>query len=108
MNKDIFEGKWHQFKGKIKEKWGKLTDEDLTQINGKSEQLSGKLQERYGWGKEKADQEISSWRASCNKDCACGKKDCKCCSMNNKECKCKDGSCSCSSCSKDHKRRKAS
>lgn len=55
MNKDIFEGKWNEFKGKIKEQWGKLTDDDLTQINGKKDQLLGKLQTRYGYTKEHAE-----------------------------------------------------
>ena len=48
MNWDRVEGNWKQFTGKIKEKWGDLTDDDLTQINGKREQLEGKIQERYG------------------------------------------------------------
>ncbi|MES2273654.1 MAG: CsbD family protein, partial [Chlamydiota bacterium] len=46
MNRDLFEGKWHEVKGKIKEKWGKLTDDDVAQINGKYEQLVGRLQKR--------------------------------------------------------------
>lgn len=58
MNKDLFEGKWNQVKGKVKEKWGKLTDNDLTQINGKRDQLVGKLQERYGYQKEQAEREL--------------------------------------------------
>jgi len=58
MQGDIFAGKWHQFKGKIKEKWGKLTDDDLTRINGNREKLLGSLQERYGWEKKRADEEL--------------------------------------------------
>lgn len=65
MNKDEFAGKWHEFKGKIKEKWGKLTDDDITQINGKLEQLSGKLQKKYGWEKEQTEREINHWCTSC-------------------------------------------
>ena len=48
MNNDRVVGSWHQVKGKIKEKWGKLTDDDLKEIEGKGEQLAGKLQQRYG------------------------------------------------------------
>lgn len=48
MNKEQFEGIWNQMKGKVKEKWGKLTDDDLTQINGRRDQLLGKLEQRYG------------------------------------------------------------
>lgn len=61
MNKDEFEGQWKIFKGKIKEKWGKLTDDDMSQINGKKDQLLGKLQERYGLTKEKAEEELDRW-----------------------------------------------
>jgi len=56
MNWDRIEGNWKQFTGKVKEKWGKLTDDDLTAIAGKREQLEGKIQERYGVEKEVADQ----------------------------------------------------
>ena len=58
MNWDIIKGKWAQAKGEVKSKWGDLTDDDLTQINGEREKLAGKLQERYGWAKEKAEEEI--------------------------------------------------
>lgn len=61
MNKDIMEGKWNEVKGKVKEKWGKLTDNDITQINGKKEALLGKLQSIYGYDKERATQEISNF-----------------------------------------------
>ena len=64
MNKDIFEGNWKQVKGKVKEKWGKLTDDDLTRINGKREQLMGSLQTRYGWEKDRAQEEIDSFEKS--------------------------------------------
>ena len=46
------EGSWKQVKGQVKEKWGKLTDDDLTTINGKRDQLEGKIQERYGLAKD--------------------------------------------------------
>lgn len=58
MNKDIFEGKWNQFKGKIKEKWGRLTNNELTQINGKRDQLLGKLQTKEGWSKDQVSKEV--------------------------------------------------
>ena len=52
MNTDILQGKWHQMKGEIKERWGKLTDDDLGRIDGNTERLYGILEERYGWTKE--------------------------------------------------------
>ena len=61
MNKDMFEGKWKELKGGIKEKWGKLTDDDIMRINGKYEQLLGTLQKRYGYEKDQAEKEINSW-----------------------------------------------
>lgn len=61
MNKDQTEGNWKQFKGKVKEKWGKLTDDDLTVVEGKRDQLVGKIQERYGYKKEEAEKELKSW-----------------------------------------------
>jgi uncharacterized protein YjbJ (UPF0337 family) len=61
MNWDTLQGNWMQVKGKIKEKWGKLTDDDLTAINGKRDQLAGKLQERYGYAKEKAEKELDEF-----------------------------------------------
>jgi uncharacterized protein YjbJ (UPF0337 family) len=64
MNKDIFQGEWTQLKGKIKEKWGKLTDNDLTEINGKREQLIGKLQKAYGFTREKVERELAEWEKS--------------------------------------------
>lgn len=59
MNNDQFKGQWNQFKGKIKEKWGKLTDDDMRQIDGKRDQLLGKLQSRYGFEKQRAEDELS-------------------------------------------------
>ena len=64
MNKDQFQGQWKEIKGKIKEKWGKLTDDDLTQVNGKRDQLLGKLQQRYGYAKEKAEEELKRWEGT--------------------------------------------
>ena len=65
MNKDTLKGDWNLVKGKIKEKWGKLTDDDLTEINGKKEQLLGKIQKKYGFAKEKAEQELTDWEKQC-------------------------------------------
>jgi uncharacterized protein YjbJ (UPF0337 family) len=61
MNKEQFQGQWNQIKGKVKEKWGKLTDDDITVINGKREQLVGTLQKKYGIEKEKVEKEISEF-----------------------------------------------
>lgn len=58
MNSDIIKGKWKQLNGRIKERWGNLSDDDLNVAEGHSEYLAGKLQERYGWTKEKAQQEL--------------------------------------------------
>jgi uncharacterized protein YjbJ (UPF0337 family) len=64
MNWDRIEGKWKQSVGKVKEKWGKLTDDDLRVIAGKREQLVGKIQERYGIAKDAAEQQIDEFVAS--------------------------------------------
>ena len=61
MNSDQMEGKWKQAVGKVKEKWGKLTDDDLTAINGQKEQLVGKIQERYGIAKEAAQKQVDEF-----------------------------------------------
>jgi uncharacterized protein YjbJ (UPF0337 family) len=61
MNWDRIEGNWKQFKGKAKEQWGKLTDDDLDVVDGKRQQLEGRLQERYGYAKDKATEEIDGW-----------------------------------------------
>lgn len=58
MNSDVIKGKWKQLTGKIKERWGDLTDDDLQAAAGHAEYLVGKLQERYGWSKERAEQEV--------------------------------------------------
>jgi uncharacterized protein YjbJ (UPF0337 family) len=61
MNWDQIEGKWKQLRGAAKEKWGKLTDDDLDCINGKRDQFVGKLQERYGIAKEEAQKTLNDW-----------------------------------------------
>jgi uncharacterized protein YjbJ (UPF0337 family) len=58
MNSDVIKGKWKQINGRIKERWGNLTDDDLDVAEGHSDYLAGKLQERYGWTKEKAQDEL--------------------------------------------------
>jgi len=57
MNKTEFEGKWMQMKGEVKRRWGQLTDDDLTEIDGDREKLIGKLQEKYGIAKEQAEKQ---------------------------------------------------
>ncbi len=61
MNWDIIQGKWKQLKGATKVKWGELTDDELDQIDGNKDKLAGKLQEKYGWTKDQADQEIDDY-----------------------------------------------
>lgn len=58
---DILLGKWHELKGHVREQWGKLTDDDLLLLSGKTEELSGVLQQRYGYDKAKAETEINNW-----------------------------------------------
>ena len=64
MDRDRLEGNWKQMRGKVKERWGELTDDDLTAINGRRDQLEGKIQERYGYAKNKAQREIEDWYRS--------------------------------------------
>ncbi len=61
MNWDRIEGNWKQLKGQVKEGWGKLTDDDISIINGKRDQLVGKIQERYGCAKDEADRQVKAW-----------------------------------------------
>ena len=61
MNWDQLEGKWKQFTGSARERWGKLTDDDLDAIRGRREILVGRLQERYGMAREQADREADEW-----------------------------------------------
>lgn len=61
MNEDRIGGNWKQFKGKVKEKWGDLTDDDMTVVEGKRDQLVGKIQERYGYAKDQAENEVKDW-----------------------------------------------
>ncbi|MDB5895074.1 MAG: ral stress protein CsbD [Rhodoferax sp.] len=61
MNNDRMQGNWTEFKGKLKEQWGKLTDDDLDVVQGQREQLLGRLQERHGYTKEVAHHEVLAW-----------------------------------------------
>jgi uncharacterized protein YjbJ (UPF0337 family) len=61
MNWDRIEGNWKQFKGKAKEQWGKLTDDDLDVAAGMRDQLVGRIQERYGIAKDEAERQIDDW-----------------------------------------------
>jgi uncharacterized protein YjbJ (UPF0337 family) len=63
MNSDQMQGKWKQIKGSVKERWGKLTDDDIDVINGKHDQLVGKIQERYGIAREVAQKQVDEWNA---------------------------------------------
>ena len=59
MNRDILTGKWMQVRGQVKQAWGKLTDNDLDRISGRYDELVGLLQERYGYARDKAEQEVT-------------------------------------------------
>ena len=61
MDWNRVEGNWKQFSGKIKEQWGKLTDDDLDVIAGKRDQLEGKIQERYGYAKDQVHKDVDDW-----------------------------------------------
>lgn len=64
MDWNRVEGNWKQALGRVKEQWGKLTDDDLDTINGQRDQLEGKLQERYGYAKDQARKEIDDWMSA--------------------------------------------
>ena len=64
MNWDRIEGNWKQMKGKAKQKWGELTDDDLDIVKGMKDELVGKLQERKGIAREKAEKEVNEWANS--------------------------------------------
>jgi uncharacterized protein YjbJ (UPF0337 family) len=61
MNWDQIEVNWTQFKGKVRNNWVKLTDEDITRIAGRRSELAGRLRARYGFAKAEADREIEAW-----------------------------------------------
>jgi len=61
MNDETFKGQWLQIKGKVREQWGKLTNDDLDQVQGRSEQLVGRIEERYGLAKDEARRQVNKW-----------------------------------------------
>jgi uncharacterized protein YjbJ (UPF0337 family) len=68
MTSDILEGKWKQLRGRIKEAWGVLTDDELDEIAGKRDRLAGKLQERYGYSRMEAEDEINRFLKEVERD----------------------------------------
>lgn len=62
MNSDEMRGKWNQLKGSVKQQWAKLTDDDLTAIDGQRDRLVGKIQERYGIAREEAERQLNQWK----------------------------------------------
>jgi len=64
MNKDTMQGNWKQLKGKARQQWGRLTDDDVEQVKGQREELAGKLQERYGIARDEAERQIDDFIAS--------------------------------------------
>ena len=64
MNSDQLKGKWKQMKGSVKQRWGKLTDDDLDVIDGQQDQLIGTIQERYGIAREAAQKQVDEWNAA--------------------------------------------
>ena len=61
MNWDRIEGNWKQFSGKVQQQWGKLTNDDLSKVEGKRTELVGRIQERYGYAKDQAEREVDDW-----------------------------------------------
>lgn len=62
MNWDRIEGNWKQFRGKARQRWGKLTDDELDFVAGKREELLGKIQEKYGIARDEAERQVRVWR----------------------------------------------
>jgi len=58
MNRDVLEGQWKQLKGRVKQQWGRLTDDELDTINGRYDELAGLIQERYGYSRDEAANEL--------------------------------------------------
>ena len=61
MNRDTFQGQWMQLKGKVRQQWGKFTDDEIDRIQGDAEMLIGKIQEHYGRSREEAEREFDRW-----------------------------------------------
>ena len=68
MAQDMLKGNWKQLKGNVKKQWGKLTDDDMMEIEGNKDILVGKLQERYGYSKAQAEKEYDTWVTSQGRD----------------------------------------
>ena len=66
MNWDRISGDWKQFKGQLKQSWGKLTDDDLSYIEGSRDKMVGKIQERYGIARDEAEKQVSDWESKIN------------------------------------------
>jgi uncharacterized protein YjbJ (UPF0337 family) len=64
MNEPWMKGKWNEFKGKAKERWGELTDDDLDRVEGRRDQLVGLVQQKYGRSREEAERELNEWERS--------------------------------------------
>jgi uncharacterized protein YjbJ (UPF0337 family) len=61
MNRDVLEGQWKQLKGRVKQQWGRLTDDELDQMSGSYDELAGVIQERYGYSRDEAVNELDMW-----------------------------------------------
>lgn len=61
MNKDIIQGRWKELKGEVQTRWGRLTDDDLDEINGERTKLLGRLQATYGIAKDEAEKQVKEW-----------------------------------------------
>jgi uncharacterized protein YjbJ (UPF0337 family) len=66
MNNDQVAGAWREIRGKVKAQWGKLTDDDLKQLEGNVQQLAGKLQQRYGFARAEAERQVQDFRREIN------------------------------------------
>jgi uncharacterized protein YjbJ (UPF0337 family) len=65
MNRDQLEGRWEQLKGKVHERWGQLTNDDIEKVKGQARQLAGAIQERYGISKDEAERQIEEFCETC-------------------------------------------
>ena len=61
MNRDTLRGQWMQLKGKVRQQWGELTDDEIDQVQGNAEMLIGRIQERYGRSRDEAEREVDGW-----------------------------------------------
>jgi uncharacterized protein YjbJ (UPF0337 family) len=68
MNQDIIKGQWNEIKGAVQQKWGKLTDDDITQINGDRTKLAGQIQKAYGITRDNAERQLTDWETKQRSD----------------------------------------